>query len=187
MHTTSLNITNLGTVTFKASSKAKYHRITVYPDKTIKVTIPKKGSLDEAKKFLISKTTWVQKQLDKIERQEKAQEQLDLNIDLQDAQIKLFNRLDYFSKKYSLIYRNAAFRCQKTKWGSCSAKNNISLNINIAFLPHELQDYILLHELVHIKVKNHSRKFWTELDKYTSGQAKELAKKLRNYNLRLIA
>ena len=187
MEITSLTISNLGNVTFCASTKAKYHRITVYPDKTIKVTIPRKSSLDEAKKFLISKTSWVQKQLNKIERQEKSQNQLDLNIDLHDAQQKLFDRLDYFSQKYSLLYRNATFRCQKTKWGSCSAKNNINLNINIAFLPEELQDYILLHELVHTKVKNHSRTFWAELDKYTSGKAKEMAKQLRNYHIRLIA
>ena len=51
-----------------------------------------------------------------------------------------------------------------TRWGSCSAKNNISLNILIAQLPKELQDYIILHELLHTRIKNHSKIFWTELD-----------------------
>ena len=57
--------------------------------------------------------------------------------------------------------------------------------VNISFLPEELQDYVLLHELVHTKVKNHSRKFWAELDKYTQGQAKELSKKLKKYRIKM--
>ncbi|MBN2588684.1 MAG: DUF45 domain-containing protein [Sedimentisphaerales bacterium] len=187
MLTTTLTIANLGTVTFTVSSKAKYQRITVYPDKTIKVTIPRNSSLNKAKQFLISKTYWIQKQLDKIDQQIKSQNQLDLNIDLEKAQKNLFHRLEYFSQKYKMFYRSAKFRCQKTKWGSCSGKNNLNLNINIAFLPEELQDYILLHELVHTKIKNHGHIFWAELDKYTNGKAKELAKKLRNYNLKFIA
>ena len=59
------------------------------------------------------------------------------------------------------------------------------MNVNIAFLPAELQDYVLLHELVHTKVKNHSRQFWTELNKYTDDRARELAKKLKKYNMKL--
>jgi predicted metal-dependent hydrolase len=186
MHTTTLNIHNLGAVTFKVSYKAKYQRITVYPDKAIKVTIPENNTIDEAKQFLISKTPWIHKQLNKIDRQIKSQNQLDLNIDLVKAQQDLFSRLEYFSQKYNLLFKSAKFRCQKTKWGSCLAKNNINLNINIAFLPEGLQDYILLHELVHTKIKNHGRTFWAELDKYTNGKAKELSKKLKAHSLKLI-
>ena len=84
-----------------------------------------------------------------------------------------------------MSYNRAGFRCQKTRWGNCSGKNNISLNVNVVFLSGELQDYVLLHELVHTKVKNHSRKFWAELDKYIEGKANELAKKLKKYNMKL--
>ncbi|MBW8000442.1 MAG: M48 family metallopeptidase [Planctomycetes bacterium] len=109
----------------------------------------------------------------------------DLDIDLKEAQINLFHQLDYFSKKHNFSYNRAGFRCQKTRWGSCSGKNDISLNVNIAFLPEELQDYVLLHELVHTKVKNHSRNFWAELDKYTDNRAKELSKELKKYRMKL--
>ena len=159
MPTTTLTISNLDSVTFTRSPRAKYQRITVRPDKTITVTIPRGGSLSEAKQFLKSKISWIQKQLQKVDQQTQCRNMLDLNIDLEKAQVDLFNRLDYFSEKHSLSYNRAGFRCQKTRWGSCSGKNNISLNLNIAFLPEGLQDYILLHELVHTKVKNHSRKF----------------------------
>ncbi len=180
------HIDNLGPITFTKSSRAKYQRITVHPDKTITVTIPRNGSLSEAKQFLKSKASWIQKQLQKIDQHTQCRDMPDLDVDLEKAQVDLFNRLDYFSEKHSFSYNRAGFRRQKTRWGSCSGKNNISLNVNIAFLPEELQDYILLHELVHTRVKNHSGKFWAELDKYTEGKAKELAKKLKKYNMKLM-
>ena len=71
-------------------------------------------------------------------------------------------------------------------WGSCSEKNNINLNINLVRLTEELMDYVILHELVHLKVKNHSKQFWAELDKYV-GNAKELDKKLKKHRLGLVA
>jgi predicted metal-dependent hydrolase len=185
MSTSTLTISNLGSVTFAKSPRAKYQRITVRPDKTITVTIPRGGSLSEAKQFLKSKISWIQKQLQKIDQNIQCRDMPDLKIDLEEAQINLFHRLDEFSEKYNFPYNRSGFRCQKTRWGSCSGKNNISLNVNIAFLPEELQDYVLLHELVHTKVKNHSRKFWAELDKYTQGQAKELSKELKKYRIRL--
>jgi len=185
MSTSTLTISNLGSVTFSRSPRAKYQRITVRPDKTITVTIPRNGSLSEAKQFLKSKVSWIQKQLQKIDQHTQCRDMPDLDIDLEKAQMDLFNRLDYFSEKHSFSYNRAGFCCQKTRWGSCSGKNNISLNVNIAFLPEELQDYVLLHELVHTKIKNHSRKFWAELEKYTEGQAKELSKKLKKYRIRL--
>ena len=179
-----LNISKLDSVTFTRSPRAKYQRITVRPDKTITMTVPRSGSLSEAKQFLKSKISWIQKQLQKIDQQAQHRDIPDLDIDLREAQINLFNRLDHFSEKHNFPYNRADFRCQKTRWGSCSGKNNINLNVNIAFLPEELQDYILLHELVHTKVKNHSKNFWAELDKYTNGRAKETAKKLKKYNMK---
>jgi len=188
MSTSTITIPNVGPVTFVRSGRAKYQRITVRPDKTIIVTIPGSGSLNEAKQFLKTKIFWIQKQLQKIDQhnQHREREAPDLDIDFEKAQEDLFSRLEYFSEKYKMPFNRAAFRCQRTRWGSCSYKNNINLNINIAFLPEELQDYVLLHELVHTKVKNHSKAFWKELNKYTQGEAKELAKKLRKYNINLI-
>jgi len=184
MSTSTLTISNLGPVTFAKSQRAKYQRITIRPDKTITVTIPKGGSLSKAKQFLKSKISWIQKQLQKMDQHTQCRDMPDLKIDLEEAQINLFNRLNYFSKKHTLSYNRSGFRCQKTRWGSCSGQNNISLNINIAFLSEELQDYVLLHELVHTKVKNHSRKFWSELDKYTQCRAKGLSRELKKYRIR---
>jgi hypothetical protein len=180
-----LEIEDLGLVAFTRSLRAKYFRITVRLDGSVVVTVPRNGKLAEAKQFLEAKTEWVQAKLLKLEQNREVCHGPDLEIDLVKAQEELFSRLGHFSEKYNLPYSKVAFRCQKSRWGSCSGRNNISLNINIAYLPRELQDYVLLHELCHVRHKNHSKAFWAELDKYV-GDAKSLRKRLRNYGLRLI-
>ena len=66
-------------------------------------------------------------------------------------------------------------------WGSCSDKNNISLNANLIHLPLKLIDYVLLHELLHTRIKNHSPIFWTEMQKLLP-DTRTLRKELRNYH-----
>ncbi len=172
-------------VVFVHSLKARRMRITVRPDKRVIVTIPHNGSKQAAEKFLRAQTGWIQKQFQKIDRfaQLEKNPQPDLNIDLRKAQDDLFNRLYALSIQHNLPYRRAAFRCQRTKWGSCSHQNNISLNINMVFLPTELQDYLLLHELLHTKIKNHSRQYWDELNRLTAGRAKEFSQQLKKHKV----
>ena len=143
--------------------------------------MPRRGNLHQAKEFLLSKTSWIQKHLRKIDQNANLHEIPDLkNIDLEKARAYLFNRLNYFSEKYNFSYNRAVFRRQKTKWGSCSGRNNINLNINLVTLPQQLQDYVLLHELVHTKHKNHGKVFWAEMDRLI-GDARQLRKEMRKY------
>ena len=174
-------------IAFRRSRRAKNLRITINPGLAVTVTIPFNLSLKCAEEFVNSKQAWIQKHLQKIQKSQKNKPpQPELCQDeLSRAQGELFSRLELFSQKYELPYNRAAFRCQKTKWGSCSSQNNISLNINIAFLPKHLQDYILLHELCHIRHKNHSKAFWTLLDEYCDGRAKEYAKELKTYPMKI--
>lgn len=174
---------DLSNITFVRSPRARHLRITIHPDKTVRVTIPRAGSRIEAERFLQSKIHWVKKHLQKNQMQDLP----DADIDIKKAQKELFGRLDYFAEKHRLCYRKASFRCQKTKWGSCSGKNNINLNVNMVFLPSELQDYILLHELCHIPHKNHGKRFWGQLDEYVQGRAKMLSKQLKKYRMKLTA
>ena len=79
-------------------------------------------------------------------------------------------------------FNRASVKNQRTLWGSCSSRNNINLNINLLRLPEELRDYVILHELVHTRHKNHSREFWRELDR-SVGDAKSLQRHLRKFRL----
>ena len=174
-------------ISYRRSSRAKYLRITIDPTQAVTVTVPVHTSLEQAKAYVRSKQAWIQKHLTQMRQMETLQaEKPQLSREeLTKAQHALFARLEYFSEKYNLPYRRAAFRCQKTKWGSCSGQNNLNLNINIAFLPVHLQDYILLHELCHIRHKNHSRAFWVQLDQYCDGRAKALAKELKQHRMKV--
>ena len=70
----------------------------------------------------------------------------------------------HLSKLHDLPYSNVTIRRQKTRWGSCSHNDSINLNQNLMFLQPELVTYVILHELVHTEVRNHSRTFWNTLD-----------------------
>lgn len=72
----------------------------------------------------------------------------------------LGNELQHLSQKTKLNYNDISIRDQKSRWGSCSAEGNISLNYKLLFLPHELMQHILIHELCHTKHLNHSKHFW---------------------------
>ncbi len=95
-----------------------------------------------------------------------------------EAKNYLINRIDFLAKKYNFKYNKIALKNQKTRFGSCSIKNNINLNINLMLYDTEVIDYVLIHELVHTKIKNHSKNFWIEVEKYCP-KYKILRKKLK--------
>ncbi|WP_428087282.1 M48 family metallopeptidase [Candidatus Thioglobus sp.] len=69
-------------------------------------------------------------------------------------------RLNYYAQKNQLNYQQVRFKSQKTLWGSCSSSNNINLNYLLIRAPIAIIDYVIVHELAHIKHKNHSQNFW---------------------------
>jgi predicted metal-dependent hydrolase len=70
------------------------------------------------------------------------------------------SRLEYFNQYYNFDYNKISIKNQKTKWGSCSSKKNLNFSYKIIFLPKELQDYLIVHELCHLKEMNHGKVFW---------------------------
>lgn len=74
-------------------------------------------------------------------------------------------RLEYFNKYYSFSYRRVAIRNQRSLWGSCSNKRNLNFNYKIIFLPADLANYIIVHELCHLRELNHGPSFWKLVEK----------------------
>jgi predicted metal-dependent hydrolase len=91
-------------------------------------------------------------------------------------------RLNELAKKHHFQYQKVTIRNNKRNWGSCSSRNNISLNLQMMKLPDHLIDYILLHELVHTEIKDHSERFWKRLDVVTGNRARELAREVKKYS-----
>lgn len=96
-------------------------------------------------------------------RKDVSQEELWWVIDLfykQKAIEKITPLLDKWSKEMNLESAHVGFRKAKTRWGSCSSRNRISFNYYLMKLPLSLVEYVVVHELVHIKHHNHSKEFW---------------------------
>lgn len=91
-------------------------------------------------------------------------------------------RIAQLAKQFNFSYSKVTIRDNRRNWGSCSSKNNISLNLQMMKLPVKLIDYILLHELVHTEIKNHGPKFWERLNQITDGKARELAREVKKYS-----
>lgn len=98
------------------------------------------------------------------------------------AEEKIAPRIRKWSKKTGLEFNNIKFAKLEKRWGSCTPNNNIIINIDAVKLPFSLIDYLIVHELVHTKIKNHSKEFWAEVSKHV-GNWKELDDKM--YGMKL--
>ena len=172
-----ITITNIGKIHFKKSKKAKRLSISITDLSIINVSVPLYISFDIAEEFVYTKLSWITKNLKILKNKTKLN-----NTDKELARDILSKRLDYLCEKYNFSYNKLSIRNQKTRWGSCSSKNNISLNAKLIHLPKKLIDYVILHELVHTNIKNHSKEFWDTLDLYISN-SKSIGEKLKRYSL----
>ncbi len=81
------------------------------------------------------------------------------------ATAELPGRVQEYAIAHGLAVRNVVIRNQRTRWGSCSPRGAISLNWRLIQTPPFVRDYICLHELMHLREMNHSRRFWHEVEK----------------------
>ncbi|MCC8153822.1 MAG: M48 family metallopeptidase [Tannerellaceae bacterium] len=100
-----------------------------------------------------------------------------------EAKRLLPERIDWLAKQHSFIYRQVKINKSKSRWGSCNVKKDINLSLSLMTLPWHLIDYVLLHELCHTVVLNHSDRFWQLMDKVTNSQAKALRKELKSQTI----
>lgn len=177
----SVNYPEIGKVLFEKSKKAKRVIISIKSPTNIRVAVPRFVTMRKAESFVLHKLNWIKKQ------QNKFNNKVDVFKLSQSASTeeksRIIKRVESLATKYGFSYGKVTFRNMKTRWGSCTAQNNISLNIGLIALPNELRDYIILHELVHTKIKNHGKEFWNELGRIIQ-HPKLLSRKLRrNYGL----
>ncbi len=170
-------------VFFKKSSKAKRLRVVVYAGGEVMVVVPHGLSFRDAEKFIQSKSDWIR---EKFQQQSKKKTLLRQG-DKQDyrrfkkmALNLVKKRLEKINHVYGFSYNKILIRDQKTRWGSCSWKKNLSFNYRIIFLPLKYVDYIITHELCHLQEFNHSSRFW-ELVEKTIPKYREIKKKLKDF------
>ncbi|MDN5097061.1 M48 family metallopeptidase [Aliarcobacter butzleri] len=90
------------------------------------------------------------------------------------------NIVETFSKRMDLYPTSISYRKNKRTWGSCNFKNGLNFNILLMKFPLEIMQYVVIHELSHIKHKNHSKNFWNLVEKYCPNY-KQIEKEFKNF------
>ena len=173
----------VGIIKYFKNNRAKRIIISLKPD-YVRVVIPKRQSFKNARQFVESRLEWIKTNKEKIDSQFEKSKLLP-KIDKKLAREVLCRRIGELAQLHNFVYNRISIRKQKSRWGSCSSKDNINLNANLLHLPSELMDYVLLHELVHTRVKNHSKDFWDELE-IVVPNARQIDRKLKDYQYCLL-
>ena len=152
----------IGEVVFRKSTRTRRISIRVHPIKGVSISLPYRVPYMVAMGFFKLKRSWVLEticiQKDKAKDIPTATPQ-EIEALRRKAKAELPGRLAELASRHGLIYNKVTIKHNSTNWGSCSARNNINLNLNIVRLPRLLQDYILLHELCHLRHHDHGHAF----------------------------
>ena len=169
-----VNIEGVGEVQMQRSRRAKHICLSVRPFKGVRIAVPWNVSYKEALAVAQEKVDWLAEHLKRAAQVEEEANGYNHMIPINRAVARnvIVDRLEELARRNGFTYNKVFVRNQKTRWGSCSADNNINLNVNLIRLPAELMDYTILHELVHTRIKDHSTRFWKELGKYVADPGK---------------
>ena len=152
----------LGDVVFRKRKGVRRMSIRVHPIKGVSVTVPYLVPYTAAVAFFKLKRDWViqtvARQKERYKDVPKADPQ-QIEAMRRQAKAELPVRLAELASRYGFTYNRVTIKHNSTNWGSCSARNNINLNLNIIRLPAVLRDYILLHELCHLRHHDHGEGF----------------------------
>ena len=156
---------------------------------TVLARIPTRVSDRELKAFVENHRSWILEKTEVMaEREENRKStpapppELLSKTDRMKIQLKIGKRVRHYCATMGVTVGYVTVKNQKTRWGSCSAKGNVNFNYQLAFLPDELLDYVVIHELAHRRHMNHSRAFWAEVEKYCPDYL-ERREQLKEYSL----
>ncbi len=167
----------------KINPNAKHLRLAVYVNGDLVVTQPRFVSAKVVENFILSQAEWILKKISKAGGKGpgllNSLTRRDYLRDRAAARVLISSRLEYYNSIYHYDYARITIRNQKTRWGSCSKQGNLSFNFRLFYLSPALQDYVIVHELCHLKEFNHSPAFW-RLVAATIPKYQELRKQLHS-------
>ena len=150
-------------------SRRKTYGISVAPGGKVTVRIPLRGSERFAVSMAEEKKEWIARSVRKMQtveqrpaQKEKTPYERRLEAPYRQAAKEYIpKRVAFFANELGVTYGTVTIRDQKTRWGSCSSKGNLSFNWRLILAPPKVLDYVVVHELCHRKEMNHSSRFWT--------------------------
>lgn len=146
-------------------SRRKTISLEIRGDKLI-VRAPNRTTKKEADAFVQKHASWIEKQRQKIALRKEEQLQIEKLSDeelktlAKRAAVYIPERVGFYAAQMDVSYGRITLRCQKTRWGSCSAKKNLNFNILLMLTPPEVIDSVVVHELCHLREMNHSARFY---------------------------
>ena len=152
----------IGEVTFRKSLRSRSISIRVHPVKGVSVSVPYIVPYAAARLFFEARRGWI---LETMARQKERLKDVrpaapgEIEALRRQAKAELPPRLAELAARYGFVYNKVVIKHNASNWGSCSSKGNINLNLNIVRLPKVLQDYVLLHELCHLRHQDHGHAF----------------------------
>lgn len=221
----------IGNVTMSQTASSKRLRLSVMPNRKIRVSFPLHVSFKKASEFVLKHKSWITGQLDKQkvnapeihpefpvktkfhtvniqpdgDKFSVKQKKFEINIfypsilSFENDQVQQFagkvfeniyrwearhylpSRLRELARLHDFSCNRVSIRNNRSNWGSCSSKDNISLNMKLMMLPYHLIDYVLLHELVHTRIRNHGPDFHEMLDELTLGKSGLLKAEMKKF------
>ena len=159
----------------RKSKRALKMRISINSCGNLTVTIPYYLSEKAAEHFILEKADWINKKIDFLKKNKLARANMsgDEKViilggskkEYLDNKNKAFELvitiIAYFISIYFFSFNKISIKNQSSRWGSCSKSGNLSFNYKIIYLSRNTADYIILHELCHLKEFNHSKRFWS--------------------------
>ena len=175
--------------TVKQSRRARHLRIAVYCDASVVVTTPTFFGEYYVERFLKAKAGWVLAKLDHFFRlglvarpkysHRGRREYLKYR---EQARALVYEKIEKINQVYNFSFGRVAIKNHRSCWGSCSKKGNLNFNYKIIFLPERLAEYIVAHELCHLREFNHSKNFWNLVSRIFSDY-KEIRKQIKKLNV----
>ena len=150
-------------------SRRRTVSIQIVPPGRVVVRAPLTMPRKDIQKLLEEKRSWIAVHLARVRERESEKKQIpgltraELETLKKRAEAELLPRLRIWAEKAGVTYNRVTIRSQKTRWGSCSARGNLSLNCLLMLCPGEAADYVMVHELCHRREMNHSARFWAEV------------------------
>lgn len=155
--------------TLKRSKRARRMRLAVYCDGAITITAPIGIQQSIIERFIKEKSEWLFSKIEffcQFKGEKITSNSPEDYIELKSDALSLATqKVEYYNKVYKFKYNAIHIKNQKTRWGSCSKKGNLNFNYKIILLPESVADYIIVHELCHLKEFNHSQKYWKLVSK----------------------
>ncbi len=151
-------------VEYVRHARARRYLLRVRVDGSVRVTIPRRGSKREAVRFVESHAAWIAERLRDAARVRTARRPPlpveDVRALKRCAAETLPARLHALAERLGLTVNKVSIRDQRWRWGSCSRQAHICLNWRLIQMPDWVRDYVLIHELMHLRRMDHSPAFW---------------------------